>query len=82
MSNLTEGHNAQQSSNQNQFGNLNLSIVGLGVEYPPFLLEPSALDILTKRHYPDSPAQVLHLPPLASSLVPKAQLLHTDTLYP
>ncbi|KAB8293897.1 hypothetical protein EYC80_009373 [Monilinia laxa] len=56
MSNLTEGQNAEQSTNKNEFGNLNLSIVGLGVEYPPFLLEPSALDILTKRHYPDSPA--------------------------
>ncbi|ESZ95593.1 hypothetical protein SBOR_3989 [Sclerotinia borealis F-4128] len=56
MSNLTEGQTAQQPTNKNEFGNLNLSIVGLGVEYPPFLLEPSALDILTKRHYPDSPA--------------------------
>ncbi|KAF7924947.1 uncharacterized protein EAE98_007035 [Botrytis deweyae] len=57
MSNNTEGQDAQQqSANQHGFGNLNLSIVGLGVEYPPFLLEPSDLDTLTKRHYPDSPA--------------------------
>lgn len=63
MSNLTEGQNAeQQSTNKNEFGHLNLSIVGLGVEYPPFLLEPSALDILTKRHYPESPAQVSPFP--------------------
>ncbi|KAM3064821.1 hypothetical protein ACMFMG_010469 [Clarireedia jacksonii] len=39
-----------------EFGDLNLSIVGLGVEYPPFLLDPPALDTLVKRHYPDSPA--------------------------
>ncbi|KAL3421772.1 stilbene synthase 2 [Phlyctema vagabunda] len=40
----------------NKFGNLNLSITGLGVEYPPFLLEPSALDKICERHYPDTPA--------------------------
>lgn len=56
MSTLTAGQNAEQSANKPEFGNLNLSIVGLGVEYPPFLLEPSALDILTKRHYPESAA--------------------------
>ena len=35
---------------------LNLSIVGLGVEYPPTRVGPDALEILAKRHYPDSPA--------------------------
>lgn len=45
-----------QSCNHNAFGDLDLSITGLGVEYPPFLLEPAALDTLCGRHYPDSPA--------------------------
>jgi hypothetical protein len=45
-----------EDEEKNQFGDLNLSITGLGVEYPPFLLEPSALDTLCTRHYPDSPA--------------------------
>ncbi|EHK99026.1 putative polyketide synthase 1 [Glarea lozoyensis 74030] len=39
-----------------QFRDLNLSITGLGVEYPPYLLSPSDLDTLCARHYPDSPA--------------------------
>jgi type III polyketide synthase len=41
-----------------RFGDLNLSIIGLGTEYPPYLLDPSALDILTSRHYPESSAFV------------------------
>ncbi|PVH67705.1 thiolase-like protein [Cadophora sp. DSE1049] len=40
----------------NQFGELNLAITGLGVEYPPYQLYPEALDTLCKRHYPDTPA--------------------------
>ncbi|KAH9214081.1 thiolase-like protein [Leptodontidium sp. 2 PMI_412] len=39
-----------------KFGELNLSITGLGVEYPPYQLYPEALDTLCKRHYPDTPA--------------------------
>jgi hypothetical protein len=39
-----------------KFGDLNLSIIGLGVEYPPFLLGPECLNELVKRHYPASPA--------------------------
>ncbi|CZR52239.1 related to stilbene synthase 2 [Phialocephala subalpina] len=45
-----------QNGTKNQFGDLNLSITGIGTEYPPFLLEPSAVDILCDRHYPDTPA--------------------------
>lgn len=40
----------------NSFGELGLSIVGLGVEYPPHQLTPSSLDTLSKRYYPESPA--------------------------
>ena len=35
---------------------LDLSIVGLGVEYPPYRVGPEALEILAERHYPDSTA--------------------------
>ncbi|KAG0651743.1 thiolase like protein [Hyphodiscus hymeniophilus] len=45
-----------QNGTSNEFGDLNLSITGLGVEYPPYLLEPSDLDTLCKRHYAESPA--------------------------
>jgi type III polyketide synthase len=41
-----------------KFGNLNLSVIGLGVEYPPFKLAPNDLNTLVARHYPDSPAYV------------------------
>ena len=33
---------------------LNLSILGLGVEYPPFELGPDDLDTLASRFYPQS----------------------------
>ena len=36
--------------------NLNLSIFGFGVEYPPFRAGPEALETLARRHYPDSEA--------------------------
>nr|AUW30714.1 putative chalcone synthase [Cladonia uncialis subsp. uncialis] len=36
--------------------NLNLSIVGLGTEYPPFQLGPEALETLAQRFYPPSTA--------------------------
>ncbi|RDL37010.1 Thiolase-like protein [Venustampulla echinocandica] len=39
-----------------RFGSLNLSILGLGTEYPPYHLDPAALDTLVQRHYPESPA--------------------------
>lgn len=35
---------------------LNLSIVGLGVEYPPFSLGPEALETLANRFYKKSTA--------------------------
>jgi type III polyketide synthase len=38
------------------FGDLGLSIIGLGAEYPPFQLTADVLSILAKRHYPESPA--------------------------
>lgn len=37
---------------------LNLALVGLGVEYPPFLVGPEALEILANRYYPPSTAYV------------------------
>ena len=36
--------------------NLNLSILGLGAEYPPFQLGPEALETLANRFYPSSTA--------------------------
>lgn len=35
---------------------LGLSILGLGTQYPPHSLKPDALEVLSKRFYPDSPA--------------------------
>jgi len=43
-------------------GDLGLSIVGLGTQYPPFSTPPSALETLAKRFYPDSPAYDFLLP--------------------
>jgi hypothetical protein len=40
---------------------LNLHILGLGVEYPTTSLPPEGISILAARHYPDSPAYVLVL---------------------
>ena len=37
---------------------LNLSIVGIGVQYPPYRVGPEALQILADRYYPKSPAYV------------------------
>ena len=37
---------------------LNLSILGLGVEYPPYRVGPEALQTLADRYYPKSPAYV------------------------
>ncbi|KAE8453224.1 hypothetical protein EG329_011291 [Mollisiaceae sp. DMI_Dod_QoI] len=45
-----------QNGTENQFGDLHLSITGIGTEYPPFLLDPACLDTLCDRHYPDTPA--------------------------
>jgi hypothetical protein len=43
---------------EKSFGDLNLSIIGLGTEYPPYPLVPADLDTLCKRFYPESPAFV------------------------
>ena len=40
----------------NSFGELGLSIVGLGVEYPPHELKHDCLDILVDRFYSETPA--------------------------
>ena len=37
---------------------LNLSILGIGVEYPPYRVGPEALQTLADRYYPKSPAYV------------------------
>ena len=50
-----------QDATKKQFGDLNLSIIGLGTQYPPYLLDPSDLDTLCKRHYPETPAYVPNL---------------------
>ncbi|KAL6716915.1 hypothetical protein ACLMJK_004827 [Lecanora helva] len=44
------------TSHEHFENNLNLSILGLGVDYPPFLLGPEALETLANRFYPPSPA--------------------------
>lgn len=71
------------TTSSNEFGDLNLSITGLGVEYPPFLLEPSALDMLCKRHYQETPAYVLPPPlsrtPLTSSRMTKVRMINNYT---
>ncbi|KAL2162211.1 hypothetical protein VTH06DRAFT_7124 [Thermothelomyces fergusii] len=41
---------------QFESGNLGLTILGLGTQYPPFDLKPSSLEVLSKRFYPESPA--------------------------
>ncbi|KAK4145217.1 peroxisomal biogenesis factor 11-domain-containing protein [Dichotomopilus funicola] len=35
---------------------LNLSILGLGTQYPPHSLKPDSIEVLSKRFYPESPA--------------------------
>ncbi|KUI62212.1 5,7-dihydroxy-2-methylchromone synthase [Cytospora mali] len=40
----------------NTFGQLGLSITGLGTQYPPYALKPDAIDILAKRYHADSPS--------------------------
>lgn len=41
----------------NSFGQLGLSILGLGTQYPPYALKPDAVDTLAKRfHNVDSPS--------------------------
>jgi fungal type III polyketide synthase len=40
----------------NSFGQLGLSILGVGSQYPPYALKQDAIDTLATRFYPDSPA--------------------------
>jgi len=49
-------------------GELGLSIIGLGTQYPPYTIPPSALDVISKKFYPDSPAYAsfLAFPPFSS----------------
>ena len=44
------------SANDDFESDLELGIVGLAVEYPPFHNGPEALEILALRHYPESTA--------------------------
>lgn len=37
------------------FGNINLSVVGLGTQYPSNIVGPDALDTLSSRFYRDTP---------------------------
>ncbi|KUJ12286.1 thiolase-like protein [Mollisia scopiformis] len=53
---MSPSRTSQNGTENQQFGDLNLSITGIGTEYPLVLLEPSCVDILCQRHYPDSPA--------------------------
>ncbi|KAI0891829.1 thiolase-like protein [Annulohypoxylon nitens] len=43
-------------ASQNTYGELGLSIIGLGAQYPPYLLKPSEVNKLATKYYPDSPA--------------------------
>jgi len=45
-----------EQSTQATFGELGLSINGVGATYPPFSLVPQDLDRMTARWYPDTPA--------------------------
>lgn len=36
------------------FEGINLSITGLGTQYPPYSLKPSALNELGNKYYPES----------------------------
>ena len=40
------------------FGELGLSIIGVGCQYPPYALKTDAIDILGQKFYPDSAAYV------------------------
>ena len=40
----------------NTFGELGLSIIGLGAEYPPYSLKPEELEKLGTKYYPESAA--------------------------
>ena len=37
------------------FGELGLSVIGLGAEYPPYDIKPNEVNKLAARYYPDTP---------------------------
>ncbi|KAI0015188.1 chalcone and stilbene synthase [Xylariomycetidae sp. FL0641] len=43
-------------ASQDAFGELGLSIIGLGAQYPPYALKPDEVDKLATKFYPGSPA--------------------------
>lgn len=44
-------------SSPTSFGQLGLSVLGLGTQYPPYTLKPDAVEILAKRyHNAESPS--------------------------
>ncbi|KAF3349681.1 5 like protein [Verticillium longisporum] len=43
-------------TSSNTFGDLGLSIIGVGTQYPPHALDQNCLDVLAARFYPESPA--------------------------
>ncbi|CAH0014820.1 unnamed protein product [Clonostachys rhizophaga] len=43
-------------SGVNSFGELGLSVLGIGTQYPPHSLKPDALNILSEKYYPQSDA--------------------------
>jgi fungal type III polyketide synthase len=40
----------------NAFGEMNLSIIGIGSEYPPYALDCKALETMSSKFYPETPA--------------------------
>ena len=56
MPSSTAQHDGSATQDQLFDDNLNLSILGLGVEYPPHRHGPESLDVLANRFYKDSPA--------------------------
>ena len=68
-----------QDATKNAFGDLNLSITGIGREYPPFNLVPEDLDIICKRHYELTPAFVL---PVLLLTLPSSSRNRTNVSFP
>ncbi|RSM05892.1 hypothetical protein CEP52_005991 [Fusarium oligoseptatum] len=64
------------------FGELGLSIIGIGTEYPPYSLEHTCIDILSERFYPDTPSMRKNHPVVnqknAPSISELHQLFHSD----
>ena len=64
-------HDTTNSATNGHFTNdLNLSILGLGVEYPPYRVGPEAVQTLAERFYPPSPAYVEFSSTISFLLVP------------